>query len=232
MVDETHTAAATLLLSKNGTWWDGAMIISLLIAGLCAIAVGVLTGGSVIVHKREAKAADAALEAYKSTVEAKVAEATREGLAAGEKANSARAAAQTAQIEIEKQKAIAAQAQFETERLRADFANRRVTIDQHDRLVNALSKSKGTINFDVMGDTESGLYAADLLKVFTDAGWTIGEKTFPLGEIWTGLSLENNNDPLSIAVAGAFNQAAIPLLRSHRGRPPVTLMVGGKPPVF
>lgn len=208
------------------------MIVSLFVAGLCAIAVGVFTYGSVQVHKREAEAADTALAAYKLTVEAKVAEATREGLAAGEKASNAQSTAQAAQVEIEKQKAIAAQAQLETEKLRADFANRRITADQHTRLIEVLSKAKGTINFDVMGDTESGLYAADLLKVFTDAGWKVGEKTFPLGEIWTGLSIEKNSDPLTLEVAQAFKQADISFSVSQRDRPSVTLMVGGKPPVF
>jgi hypothetical protein len=83
-----------------------------------------------------------------------------------------------------------------------------------------------------MGDAESGLFAGDLLKTFTDAGWKIGGTNLPLGVVWIGLILYNTADPDALAVADALNAAKIPFSIGTERREKATIMVGGKPPIF
>lgn len=65
-MNANEAAISTLLLGKDGDWWDCWMFISLGLGALVAAAVGAFTVGSAIVHKREAAAASAALERYKA----------------------------------------------------------------------------------------------------------------------------------------------------------------------
>ena len=83
-----------------------------------------------------------------------------------------------------------------------------------------------------MGDTESGLYAADFFKMFMNAGWTVGNKTFPMGVIWTGIILFETEDPAIFKVAEALRAAGIPFSIGNERRTRVTILIGGKPPVF
>jgi len=100
-------------------------------------------------------------------------------------------------------------------------------------LVAALSKLHGTIHLQSMSDSESGLYAADILKTFKDAGWTVATPEFPLGEIWHGLIFEETTDPNTVAVLKAFLGAGVIDCKvAKRGKPSVTILIGGKPPPF
>jgi len=85
---------------------------------------------------------------------------------------------------------------------------------------------------ETMGDPESSLYAADILKTFTDAGWKVGTKEFPLGIVWTGLILFQTNDPAIQNIKNALTSAHIPFSFGDQTRDKATIMVGGKPPVF
>ena len=117
--------------------------------------------------------------------------------------------------------------------MRKEFSPRRITPEQHRVLVALLSKIPGTINIQSMSDSESGLYAGDILKTFTDAGWRVGTKEFPLGEIWHGLIFEDSTDSATVAVLRAFLAAGVTDCHTaKRGKPPVTILVGGKPPPF
>ena len=83
---------------------------SLGLVALVATIVGVFTAGSVIVHKREAAAASATLEAYKLETAGKVADATTAGILAGEKAGHAQTDIDAANVELAKQKTLTANA--------------------------------------------------------------------------------------------------------------------------
>lgn len=100
--------ASTLLLGYNGDWWDFWMLFSIGLVALVAAAVGAFTVGSVMVHKREAAAASAELERYKSETAGKVAEATTAGIAAGEKAGHAQTDVDAAKVDLARQEALTA----------------------------------------------------------------------------------------------------------------------------
>jgi hypothetical protein len=116
--------------------------------------------------------------------------------------------------------------------LQQKLANRRITKAQHDVLVAFLSKKRGRIIIETMSDSESGLFAADFLKTFTDSGWEIAGKHFPLAVVWTGLILYNSADPDALTVAKALKLAGIPFSIGTEQRDKATIMVGGKPPMF
>jgi hypothetical protein len=203
-------------LSLHG--WENSMVVFLIIAGFFALLAGVATSAVVRLQRVEIAESKEEFDEYKLTVEGKVAEARKEGIEAGKTAGSALLRAS----ETEKQNLA----------MRVAFANRRITEEQHKMLVEMLSKQTGTINIDVMNDSESGLYAADLLKTFNDAGWITGTKQFLLGEVWTGLILEATSNQADVLVAMALKSASIPFSVAKRDRPSVTVLVGGKPPVF
>jgi hypothetical protein len=58
-----------------------------------------------------------------------------------------------------------------------------------------------------MGDPESALFASDILKTLGDAGWTVGARELPLGEIWTGLVLLQTDDPAARRILDALLKA-------------------------
>ncbi|MFL9863206.1 hypothetical protein PQR67_03350 [Paraburkholderia fungorum] len=138
------------------------------------------------------------------------------------RANEAAAAANLHAAEVEQQNI----------ELRRKFASRRIDADQHKVLVAELSKQPGVFNIEVMGDPDSGMYAADILKTFTDAGWTVDKKEFPLGVIWTGIILFQTDDPAAAVIAHALKEAKIPFSIGNEYHEKATIMIGGKPPVF
>jgi hypothetical protein len=153
----------------------------------------------------------------------------------------ARAQLGTAQADIAKANAKIAEANArvaEAEKqnldLRAKIASRRITGEQHKILVDELSKSPGLFDIAVMGDPESSLFASDILKTLADAGWTVGARELPLGEIWTGLVLFQTDDPSAKRILDALLKAKIPFSigdDAHK-RPKATIMVGNKPSLF
>jgi hypothetical protein len=74
-IDSANATASSLFLGHNGEWWDFWLIISLVFVALAAIAAGVTTAGSIFSHKREAAAAEAALDRFKLDTEQKISEA-------------------------------------------------------------------------------------------------------------------------------------------------------------
>lgn len=116
--------------------------------------------------------------------------------------------------------------------LQQKLANRRITKPQHDFLVNFLSKKRGQVIIETMGDSESGLFAADILKTFEDSKWAIGGKHFPLGVVWTGLIVFDSKDPDALTIVQAFQAAGIPVSVGTEKRVKATIMIGGKPPIF
>lgn len=100
-IASANAAASTLFLGHDGEWWDFWLISSLVFAAVAAIAIGLTTTGSIVSHKREALASEMSLEAYKLTVDGKVADAKKEGIEAGKTAGDALLRA----AELEKQAA-------------------------------------------------------------------------------------------------------------------------------
>lgn len=83
-----------------------------------------------------------------------------------------------------------------------------------------------------MGDPESGMYAADILKTFLDSGWKVDKKEFPLGVIWEGIIIFKTNDPASLIMADALKKAGIEFKIGNEFHEKATIMIGGKPKAF
>jgi len=126
----------------------------------------------------------------------------------------------------------AAEVEKQNAELRIKFANRRINSEQHKILLQELSKNPSSFNMETMGDSESGIYAADILKTFTDSKWTIDKKVFPMGIIWIGIIIFQTNDPATLYIAEAFKKAGIEFKIGDQFREKATIMIGGKPPVF
>jgi len=73
-IDSASAAASTLFLGHTGEFWDFWLIASVVVAALSAIAIGVTTAGSIVSHKREAAAAEDALDRFKLETEKKISE--------------------------------------------------------------------------------------------------------------------------------------------------------------
>jgi hypothetical protein len=74
-ISNANAAASTLFLGHNGEWWDFWLIVSVIVAALAATAICVTTFGSIVSHRREAMAAEEALEKYKLDTRARISEA-------------------------------------------------------------------------------------------------------------------------------------------------------------
>ena len=67
--------------------------------------------------------------------------------------------------------------------LRIKFSSRHIDENTYKILLRELSKNPSSFDIQTMSDPESGMYAADFLKTFLDAGWKVDKKEFPLGVI-------------------------------------------------
>lgn len=137
-------------------------------------------------------------------------------------ANESAAKSNLRAIEVEKQNI----------ELRIKFSSRHIGKKQYDILVSILSKNPSTFNIETMGDPESGMYAADILKTFLDSGWNVDKKEFPLGVIWTGIQIFQTNDPAALYIADALKAAKIKFNIGNEFREKATIMIGGKPQVY
>ena len=137
-------------------------------------------------------------------------------------ANESAAKSNLRAIEVEKQNI----------ELRIKFSSRHIDKKQYDILVSILSKNPSTFNIETMGDPESGMYAADILKTFLDSGWNVDKKEFPLGVIWTGIQIFQTNDPAALYIADALKAAKIKFYIGNEFREKATIMIGGKPQVY
>jgi len=126
----------------------------------------------------------------------------------------------------------AAETEKKSQEIKERLGNRRITENQHSIIVGIMKDNPASFNMEVMSDPESGLYAADILKTFTDSGWSVDKKEFPLGIIWTGIILFQTNDPSISIVEQALMAAGIPYSIGDQLRPKATIMIGGRPPFF
>lgn len=184
-----------LFLSRSGEWWDTGLIVSAIIAGLAATTVGVFTAGSILAHKREAEAAEIALDAYKVGVDDRVADAKLAGIKAGLKAGEASGIAERAKADVfiaqadvarANQKAAEANARAEEAALAlAKFAAPRLlATGQRDRISRLLGQYSGTpyvISIQLSGEVID--FERQLVEVLAKAGWK--QRPMPHGITYT-----------------------------------------------
>jgi hypothetical protein len=126
----------------------------------------------------------------------------------------------------------AAKLERENLEIREKVAGRRISKEQHDEIVKLLSPAPATFDLEAMQESEAGLFASDILKTLTDAGWTLHQKSLPMGVIWTNLNIFPTDDPAVGRLAAAFRAAGIVFGIGNEKRDRVTVMVGGKPSPF
>jgi hypothetical protein len=210
-----NTADPTvLLLGHAGSWWDLWMLVSLGTVALAGVAVLFFTAGSVMVHKREALASDNELKRYQAETAGKVADATAAGIAAGEKAGHAQADIDAAKVALAKQQTLTANAQLETERLKAQLAWRVITPEQEVKFLSSLPPLKlaGITVYmnSIGGDAEGAKYAADLAQLLQKAGASVpgpGASMF-VGPLPEGVILSVQKADSTPGRAGALLQHA------------------------
>ena len=217
--------------------WNNLLLAFLAVAAIAAVAVGISTYATIRLAKEEAEAAKAELDAYKLTVDAKVADAKREGIKAGETA----ANAQLRAAELEKE---AANAKLQTEKIKQVVAWRMLSVEDADNLSRTLKSSPGKVNLRYTdGDPESLFFAIQLSKVLTDSNWEVAGGAYKSNVIVFGINLpggaDHDTEVLQKAFSSAnigFSAAQIPATGSSisfnvtniPGAP--TLMIGSRPP--
>lgn len=107
----------------------------------------------------------------------------------------------------------AAKAELETEKLRAEFGWRSVSVLAMARLVEALSRNPGRVSITyAFGDVESATYAAQLLFAFRHSSWSADVTVFTVAFSDFGLLVPQLADKAaepSRAVREAFTAAEI-----------------------
>jgi hypothetical protein len=67
---------------------------------------------------------------------------------------------------------------------------------------------------------------------FAGSGWAGEGRLLPQGVVWTGLVVYRSSNPDAATVMQALTAAAIPFSVGSETCAQVTIMVGGKPPLF
>jgi hypothetical protein len=146
--------------------WEQLMLLALALAGLIALAVFVTTASVVILQRRENVETKREYDAYKLKVDAKVADAKREGIAAGEKAGNAivRAAALEKEAQELKAKNLELEAKVRARRLSGDDTAKLTTalLQIDPRPIGIVSR---------LFDPEGADFADDLSNAFNGAHW-------------------------------------------------------------
>ncbi len=238
MIKEATTAASITAeidhLRGLISWKTVADIVflwALAVAGIAAIVVFVCTFLSMRWGDEitDLKDRNSAREIAKARADG-IAEGTKAGAAAfsaGERAGQAQADVDAAKVEIAKQKTLTAQAQLETERIKAQVAWRDVTEVERLAILDALKiRPAGALNIQyVPQDNESLWYARRIAEIFEKAGWKVAIGIAGQGaEIPTGLIFPAEYvSAESISVRSAFSAAKIPL---GSVLPPVSMNLG------
>jgi hypothetical protein len=149
--------------------WNSIMLLSLTVAGVAAAVVVVSTYATIELAKKEAADQKKELDAYKLTVEGKVAEAEKEGIEAGKTAGNA--LLRTA--ELEKQPAELKAANLALE---AKITPRRLTGEASRSMSERLSAKSGSGIAIVsrLNDPEASDLGDDLASAFNNARWQTG----------------------------------------------------------
>ena len=130
----------------------------------------------------------------------------------------------------------AEEARLEQEQLKARMAWRRITSEQHDRLVTELSNLNiGPVWLTFIGtDPEANLYRADLAKVFEHAG--IEAKYFSGYTMAVGLQVLGPSGEAKDSIIQILRSAGLHVFRgdekSLSNSELLEILVGSKPPQF
>ncbi len=136
------------------------------------------------------------------------------------------------EAETAKAKAETAEAKLEQERLKAQMAWRRVSLEQAQRLVSALQGKPFKLWLTFVGDDpESTVYREDINEVLTAAGL---ETTFYSGYVRAvGLTIKGGSQVQRSQLLQAFHSAGLPLIESNEQSMmsgALEILVGTKPP--
>lgn len=184
------------------------MLLSLGLAGLLAVAVFITTASVVILQRRETTQTIKEYEEYKLTVDARVADAKREGIAAGQMAGNAlvRAAA----LEKEAQELKAANLALE-----AQIQPRRVSGENAVKLTTALSRIQA-LPIGIVSrllDPEGTDFADDISHAFANAGWqSVRQKDWTMSDKGVAIAtFEGTSIPADLvrALLAALDSAGI-----------------------
>ena len=151
---------------------------------------------------------------------------------ANENASNANKSAALANESAAKSNLRAAEVEKQNIELRIKFSSRHIDKKQYNILFSELTKNPSSSNIQTMGDPESGMYAADILKIFLDSGWKVDKKEFPMGVIWEGIIIFQTNDPAALHIADALKAAGISFKIGNEFHEKATIMIGGKPQTF
>ncbi|MFV8372866.1 hypothetical protein [Flavobacterium sp. LB2P74] len=158
--------------------------------------------------------------------------AKAEAAKATENASNANKIAAEANESAAKSNLRALQVEKQNIELRIKFSSRHIDKEQYDILVSELSKNPSSFNIQTMGDPESGMYAADILRTFLDSGWKVDKKEFSMGVIWEGINIFQTNDPAALHIADALKEAEISFKIGNEFHEKATIMIGGKPQTY
>jgi hypothetical protein len=218
--------------------WNIALQIFVGLTAFAATALFVAQRAVIVLQDDAEKKAEYDLKKYKSDaaerLDKAIKEADRKIAEANTRGEEAKSESSKANERAGNALARAAELERVNIELREKMASRRISAEQHNILVDILSKSPAPFDIALMGDPESVLFANDLLKTFADAHWAVGQKELPLSEIWTGLVLFQTDDPAGSIMLQALTAAKIPFSigdDAHK-RSKATIMVGNKPSQF
>jgi hypothetical protein len=205
--------------------WSTLMVWSLAVGALSAAVVGVTTFITIKLQKQEATDAQNDLERYKATVAGQVADAEREGIAAGKAAGDAILRASEADERAANANERAAALEFEAAKLKGELARvkaplieRRVTQEQRNVLIREFSSTK-RVRVGVIApssDREINRYALEIIAAIdaSDAHvflrYIAGSiENAGINAVPAGVNIIGDEPALSI-VRKAFTEAGIP----------------------
>lgn len=195
------------MFGHNSDWWNAALLIALGATVLAAVAVAFTTYAVINTQKREAIASAQEFERYKIGVEERVADAKKN----------------------------AENAHLETERLRSQVAWRRISQEQHDILVHALSGHSFSMYFEYsQADPEATQFAEDIFRTLKDAPSINVYPPHPLviPPAPTGVTVSGSPDPDRAVLESALTSANIQFRVGDNVTGEPRLSVGSKPTPF
>jgi hypothetical protein len=175
--------------------WEQLMLLSLGVAGLIAIAVFLTTASVVILQRHETADAKNELDEYKLTVEAKVADAKKEGIEAGKTAGNAL-------VRAEELKAA-------NLALEARIAPRRLELSQQQKIADALVKFSGrhVAVASYAQDAESAILGQQFIEILAAAHLPFSDETSTIssiGRFALGIHVRGPDEELAGAIRKAI----------------------------
>jgi hypothetical protein len=192
--------------------WEQLMLLSLGIAGLIAVAIFVTTASVVILQRHETAEAKRELDAYKLTVDGKVAAAKSEGIKAGETASNALLRAE----ELRAANLV----------LEAQIAPRRLTRPQQqkiaDLLVRYAGRSVAVVSYAM--DAESAVLGQQILESLAAARLSPTNgiaSVSSLGGFLLGIHISGPDEDFVGAIRKALSEVGAAVASKEQTSPPM-----------